>query len=56
MFYSQKKGIIENNEDIEIIRFIELNKKILMVETKSKSHAVDTKDDIARIEKVLKNE
>ncbi len=56
MFYSQKKGIIENNEDIEIIRFIELNKKILMVETKSKSYAVDTKDDIARIEKVLRNE
>ena len=50
----KNKGSIERQEDIEIIRFLELNKKVLMVETKSNSHAVDTKGDIAKIEKYLK--
>ncbi len=56
LFKSEKKSFIEDQEDIEIIRFLELNKKVLMVETKSNSYAVDTKDDIAKIENHLKNE
>ena len=54
LFRSKNKGSIERQEDIEIIRFLELNKKVLMVETKSNSHAVDIKGDIAKIEKYLK--
>ena len=54
LFKSNTKSQIELHEDIEIIRFLEINKKVLMVETKSNSYAVDTKDDITRVEKYLK--
>ena len=54
IFKSNTKSQIELHEDIEIIRFLEINKKVLLVETKSNSYAVDTKDDIARVEKYLK--
>jgi 3-deoxy-manno-octulosonate cytidylyltransferase (CMP-KDO synthetase) len=49
-----KKSGIEESEDIEILRFFELKKKILMVETNSNSLAVDTPDDIPKVEKALK--
>jgi len=52
-FYSYgKKSLIEDIEDIEIIRFFELNKKILMVESRQ-TLAVDFPDDIEKIEDFL---
>ncbi len=50
-----KKSILEISEDIEILRFFELNKKIKMVKTNNKSIAVDLKTDIKKVESYLKN-
>ena len=49
-----KKSTIERLEDIEILRFFELNIKIKMVKTTSGSLAVDQKDDIKKVENFLK--
>ena len=49
-----RKSKIEKSEDIEILRFFELKKKILMVETSSVSLAVDVREDIPRVEDALK--
>ena len=50
-----KKSILEISEDIEILRFFELNKKIKMVKTNNKSIAVDLKTDIKKVESYLRN-
>ncbi|MDB9799550.1 3-deoxy-manno-octulosonate cytidylyltransferase [Pelagibacteraceae bacterium] len=53
-YYSmKKKSIIESIEDIEILRFFDLGIKIKMVELKSKTIAVDEKNDIKKVEKIL---
>jgi 3-deoxy-manno-octulosonate cytidylyltransferase (CMP-KDO synthetase) len=49
-----RKSELEFSEDIEILRFLELNKSILMVETQGGSLAVDVPDDIAPVEEALK--
>ena len=49
----KKKSIIESIEDIEILRFFDLGIKIKMVELKSKTIAVDEKNDIKKVEKIL---
>ena len=49
-----KKSTIEKLEDIEILRFFELNIKIKMVRTSSGSLAVDEENDIKKIEQYLK--
>lgn len=49
-----RKSFLEKYEDIEILRFLEIDKKILMVETKHVSSAVDTPDDVAIVEKLLR--
>ena len=49
-----RKSSIEKSEDIEILRFFELKKKILMVETNSVSLAVDVPEDISKVEEALK--
>jgi len=49
-----RKSTLENYEDIEIIRFLELNKNIRMVETEPGSLAVDTPEDIVIVEDRLK--
>lgn len=53
--FSEKnqKTPIENIEDIEIIRFLELGYNVNMVEVESTSYAVDFPKDIERIERVL---
>lgn len=52
-----KKSDFENYEDIEILRFFDLNIPILMVETKESSLAVDAIEDVAGVEQALrKNE
>jgi 3-deoxy-manno-octulosonate cytidylyltransferase (CMP-KDO synthetase) len=49
-----RKSVLEKSEDIEILRFFELKKKILMVETSANSLAVDVPEDVPRIEKALR--
>ena len=52
-----KKSYLENLEDIEILRFLEINKKILMLKLESSSLAVDEPEDIRKVEAFLrKNE
>lgn len=48
------KSKIEKSEDIEILRFLEMKKKIRLVETHSSSLAVDEPKDIKKVEAVLK--
>ena len=53
----KRKSKIEYLEDIEILRFYEFNKKILMVKTSGNSIAVDYPIDIKKVEKeLLKND
>ncbi len=49
-----RKSLVESYEDIEILRFFELEKKILMVETEGESLAVDSPGDIIPVENALK--
>ncbi len=51
-----KRSPFEIFEDIEILRFFEINKKIKMVKIHNKSIAVDVKTDIKKVEKFIKNE
>ena len=54
LFSSKTKTPLEKIEDIEILRFIELDKKVKMVKLSQNSYAVDTFADIKRVEKILK--
>jgi 3-deoxy-manno-octulosonate cytidylyltransferase (CMP-KDO synthetase) len=45
-----RKSELEYSEDIEILRFFELNKKIIMVEVTAGSLAVDIPEDVAGVE------
>ena len=55
-FYSmKKKSYLESLEDIEILRFFELNIKIKMVKLNSNSVAVDEINDVKKAEKVIRN-
>jgi 3-deoxy-manno-octulosonate cytidylyltransferase (CMP-KDO synthetase) len=49
-----QKSEIEKHEDIEILRYFDLNIPVLMVETKESSLAVDVIEDVAKVEAVLK--
>jgi 3-deoxy-manno-octulosonate cytidylyltransferase (CMP-KDO synthetase) len=49
-----RKSELEHCEDIEILRFLELGKRILMVETQPGSLAVDVPEDVAGVEVALK--
>ena len=54
-FYStKKKSETESIEDIEILRFFDLNEKIKMVKLNSNSVAVDEIRDVQKAEKLLK--
>jgi 3-deoxy-manno-octulosonate cytidylyltransferase (CMP-KDO synthetase) len=48
-----RKSQLEKSEDIEILRFFEMNIPVLMVETKGGSLAVDVPEDVAPVESVL---
>ena len=55
MFYSfGKKSKVEKSEDIEMIRFLELNVPIKMIKLSKGSIAVDVISDIKKVEKSLK--
>ena len=48
-----RKGNLEAVEDIEILRFFELKKKVLMVKTNGNSIAVDYPKDIRKVERII---
>ncbi|WP_404368160.1 3-deoxy-manno-octulosonate cytidylyltransferase [Marinobacter sp.] len=48
-----RKSTLERSEDIEILRFLELGKSVLMVETRPGSLAVDVPGDVAGVEAAL---
>lgn len=50
---TSKKTIYENFEDIEILRFFDLNIPIKMVQTTGSSLAVDVIEDVAKVEQAL---
>jgi 3-deoxy-manno-octulosonate cytidylyltransferase (CMP-KDO synthetase) len=49
-----RKSELEYCEDIEILRFLELGKRILMIETQPGSLAVDVPEDVVGVEAALK--
>ena len=51
----KKKTKVENCEDIEILRFLEMGIKIKMIKLSNKSISVDTKKDKIQVERILKN-
>ena len=53
-FSFKKKSKLENIEDIEILRFFELDIKIKMIRLNSNSIAVDEIKDVAKAEKLIK--
>ena len=53
---NKNKTQIENIEDIEILRFLELGKKVKMVQMSSKSFSIDTANDLKRAKKIIKDE
>lgn len=54
-FCKSPRGKIEAIEDIEILRFIEAGYKVQFVEVKSNSMAVDTPNDLKKVNELLKN-
>lgn len=50
----KNKTTLENLEDIEILRYLEISKKVKMIKVSSKSYAVDTHDDLKKIDKIFK--
>jgi len=49
-----KKSTLECAEDIEIIRFLEWGQTVRMIQTKPGSLAVDTPEDVGKVEEALK--
>ena len=49
----KRKSFVENIEDVEILRFFELNKKISMVKVSNSAIAVDEPSDKKKVEKFL---
>ena len=52
-FYELKKTPLELDEDIEILRFLELGINVKMVETFGTTQAVDMPDDIDKVLELL---
>lgn len=50
-----QKTCIEDIEDIEILRFLELGFDVRMIEVSSASIAVDFPEDVSRVEEVISN-
>lgn len=48
-----RKSTLENNEDIEVLRFLEMDKDIYMVEAAGGSLAVDVPEDVLPVEKAI---
>lgn len=50
---STNKSLLEEIEDIEILRFLELGFEVRMIEMSDASIAVDTQEDVLRVEKAI---
>ena len=48
-----RRGLVETDEDIEILRFLELGMKVKMIEM-STSLAIDYPEDISRVENFIR--
>ena len=51
-----RKGTIEQYEDIEILRFLDIGSKIRVVETNGSSLAVDIPSDVQKVEEAILNQ
>jgi 3-deoxy-manno-octulosonate cytidylyltransferase (CMP-KDO synthetase) len=51
-----RKSTLEGSEDIEILRFLELDVPVQMVEVQGGSLAVDVPEDVARVEAAMQRE
>mgnify|MGYP006451064443 CR=1 FL=1 len=49
----REKSVLERFEDIEILRFFDLNIPVKMLETSGSSLAVDVLEDVAKVEAEL---
>ena len=54
LFSNKDKALNELHEDIEILRFLDMGYKVKMRETQVDSIAVDTPDDVKKVEQFLK--
>ena len=50
---ADEKTPLEEVEDIEILRFLELGYEVQMIEVLANSIAVDVPDDVQRVEKII---
>jgi len=50
----RKKTPLEEKEDIEILRFLEMGQRVRMVRTQTSSLAVDTPEDVATVEEAMR--
>lgn len=55
-FSQGKKTPLEEEEDIEILRFLELNYKVKMLQLSAQSIPVDLPEDIIKVEEFLRNQ
>lgn len=53
---NQAKQFLEESEDIEILRFIEANRKVLMFECSNETVAVDTPNDLKKVIFILNSQ
>tara|TARA_B100001057_G_C22733043_1_gene904626 strand:+ start:409 stop:1131 length:723 start_codon:yes stop_codon:yes gene_type:complete len=54
LFSSLKnKSLLEGSEDLELLRFLEMGKKIKMIKMSDASISVDNPDDIKKVESIL---
>jgi len=49
-----RKSCLEHSEDIEILRFLELNHRVLMYKCKPGSLAIDVPEDVPKVEAVMR--
>jgi len=55
-FYKmRKKTFLEEKEDIEILRFLEIGSQVKLVKMTNRSHPVDTMKDLHQVERFLNN-
>ena len=55
-YFGNKKGLIEKNEDIEILRLIENGVKVKMIKVRAISFAIDTLQDYNKFKKITKKQ
>jgi len=55
-FYHMEMTPLESAEKIEAIRYLEVGKKIKMIETNVESIGIDTKEDLEKAIKYLENQ